>query len=505
MSLRQDGFPRADRYAQLDFRPPGRVLRERGPGTPAWPFTERHLQCVWYDDALRPATLTTSDGEALVVQAPGRWNLEAGPDFRDATLVVGSGQRRLQGDVEIHIHPDDWRQHGHAPDPRYARVVAHVTYFPGALPAADLPPGAVQCALRPALTAQPAFSFEAIDVTAYPYAACPTAPHRCTDVLGPLPPDAREALLDAAGEERLRRKAARCAALIGERPASDVFFEEVCAALGYKHNRTAFRTLAHLLPYPALRAAAGGDVLTACALLLGTAGLLPATVSARWDDETRAFVRALWDRWWKQAGSRDQTVMQKTDWRLAGLRPANHPVRRIAAAAGIFTQPGDPLEALDALDPRDPAAWFRQAALALTAAARVPYWTTHLAFASPRLARPVELLGADRAAAVLTNVVIPLLAARGRAVAPLLDHLPAEQDSGPIREAAHLLFGRDHNPALYHTGLRQQGLLQIFLDFCLNRRNGCADCALARALTDYARTPDRADPANSLAAVRAAR
>ena len=102
-------------------------------------WTERHLQCVWYNASLRPDALATDDGEPVEVESCGRWNLEAGPDFLDAVLLVGTERRRLVGDVEVHIRPSGWTQHRHNADPRYANVIAHVTYFPGPR-AADLPP-----------------------------------------------------------------------------------------------------------------------------------------------------------------------------------------------------------------------------------------------------------------------------------------------------------------------------------------------------------------------------
>jgi hypothetical protein len=49
---------------------------------------------------------------------------------------------------------------------------------------------------------------------------------------------------------------------------------------------------------------------------------------------------------------------------------------------------------------------------------------------------------------------------------------------------AYTLFGPDHNPAEYRTGLRQQGLIQMFHDFCLVNRCDCGRCALPGALRD---------------------
>ena len=164
-----DWFPRAATDGTRE-RPVPCGVCEPPPAPPA-PFSERHLQCVWADDRLRPAHLATAAGEPVQVEHPGEWNTGPGPDFLNAALRVGPELRRIVGDVEIHVRPADWQRHRHAGDPRYRRVCAHVAYFPGTLPAADLPPGTLQIAMRPALDAQPDFSFDNVDLLAYPVAA----------------------------------------------------------------------------------------------------------------------------------------------------------------------------------------------------------------------------------------------------------------------------------------------------------------------------------------------
>ena len=59
------------------------------------PLSERHVQAIWYDSALRPATLRTVRGGELRVVDPGVWNLEAGPDFRRAVLEVGRDRKSV--------------------------------------------------------------------------------------------------------------------------------------------------------------------------------------------------------------------------------------------------------------------------------------------------------------------------------------------------------------------------------------------------------------------------
>ena len=224
----EDRFPRAALYRQWGIL---ESVREPRPPSRHFPFSERHLQCVWYDPVLRPSGLRTAEGETLVVDDPGTWNLEAGPDFLGAVLRVGPERRRLCGDVEIHVSPSGWQHHGHTNDPRYRGVRAHVTYFPGTVAPELLPPGTLQLSLRAALSRDASFSFETIDVIAYPYAGRAQTPP-CSKVLSGWPREQKQAVLDAAGEERLRRKAERLSGRIDESSVDQVLYEEVLAALG---------------------------------------------------------------------------------------------------------------------------------------------------------------------------------------------------------------------------------------------------------------------------------
>ena len=110
------------------------------------PVSERHVQALWYDGALRPEELHTVDGMPIRVVDPGVWNLEAGPDFRDAVVEIGQSRQRIRGDVEIHLRPADWTAHGHVADSAYGCVVLHVTWFSGPVPA-GLPAGCVSVCL----------------------------------------------------------------------------------------------------------------------------------------------------------------------------------------------------------------------------------------------------------------------------------------------------------------------------------------------------------------------
>lgn len=383
------------------------------------PVFERHVQALWYDGRLRPEALRTIDGAELRVIDPGEWNLEAGPDFRGAVVEVGRERHRMRGDVEVHLRPGDWTAHGHGNDPAYRRVVVHVTWYSG--PACtELPAGCVTVCLGDFLRTRSDFSPDEIDLAAYPYARLPATPRPCEAVFA-RSPDLLLAVLREAGTRRLEGKARRLRALFvrkGDR--AQTFYEEMMAAFGYKHNAAAFRALAERIPWRDLPPGAeAAETVLACAAQLD--------------------------------------VERRVAWRTANVRPANAPARRIAAAAALFagTLP-ELLLRLNACDlgSRD----GQKAALAVL--------------------RESGRLGANRAAAMLANVVTPFALAENR-LEKVPEWLCPEEVNASIRLTAYRLLGRDHNPALYSgNGLLLQGLIHVHREFCLAAHPDCTGCPL---------------------------
>lgn len=91
-------------------------------------FSELLLQRLWLDREFDGSAARLQDGRTLEVLHPGQWNRLGGPDFRRARLRIDG--RVVEGDVEVHLHAGDWRAHGHAKDPAYDGVVLHVVLFP---------------------------------------------------------------------------------------------------------------------------------------------------------------------------------------------------------------------------------------------------------------------------------------------------------------------------------------------------------------------------------------
>src|SRR5262249_51193030 len=107
-------------------------------------------------------------------------------------------------------------------------------------------------------------------------------------------------------------------------------------ALGYKHNVWPMQCLAELRPrwsnhHP--------EALAVQARLLGISGLLPMELT-RLQATADSYLRRVWDQWWREGEEFSDCLLPAELWRFHGLRPANHPQRRLALAS-LWSVEGD--------------------------------------------------------------------------------------------------------------------------------------------------------------------
>lgn len=98
-------------------------------------FSEKVLQKIWLKKDFLHHNLHTASGKPLKILHPGQWNRIAGPDFKNAHILLGN--EHLYGDIEIHFHPIDWLTHNHHTNPEFNNVILHACLFnsPGNPPA----------------------------------------------------------------------------------------------------------------------------------------------------------------------------------------------------------------------------------------------------------------------------------------------------------------------------------------------------------------------------------
>jgi hypothetical protein len=439
-------------------------------------LTERLLQLVWHHQRLLGDQLQTLDGRKLKVLHPGFWNHEAGPDFRDALIQIEDAPVR-QGDIEIDLHPSGWRNHKHDLNPAYQKVILHVVWDAESQGACDSP----TLRLKPFLDA-PLHELS-VGLGRIPEELAAPLKGQCCAPLADAPSALFLEILHQASQIRLQAKAAHFQARARQAGWEQSLWEGLFGALGYKHNVWPMRRVAELLPVLTTKQEEPDSAFALQVRLLGVSGILPGELT-RSRSTVDGYLRRVWDVWWRQQERYSDLVLPRELWRFNGLRPANHPQRRLALAAHWLAA-GDLLAKLEAwfLAPFNDNALLPSLLTALQVQ-HDEFWSWHWTFRSTKMPKPQPLLGPQRITDLAVNVILPwfwmrAVAGKNDSLRQIAEHRyfawPKAEDNSVLRLARQRLFGGKNARSL-KTAAHQQGLLQIVRDFCDHSNALCDNC-----------------------------
>ena len=271
-----------------------------------------------------------------------------------------------------------------------------------------------------------------------------------------------------------KKKAARIRSKIDNHGRDEALFQEIAAALGYKQNKLPFTLLAQRLPLKLLRA----NSTEAEAMLFGVAGFLQAPDLDVYERPARKYVRELWDRWWLHRDALQRLILPAKIWRFSGTRPLNHPQRRLAALAAILEKWPAFIKSLGKTSARAAEQFFFTLAHS--------FWDFHYTLTSRASPEAMAIVGETRAAEILANVVFPFFAAEGRDVWNEFSKLPARLSNRRLATGATRLFGDDARRGQFLKSVaHQQGLLEIYEDFCMQDNSDCAQCPLPEQMAKW--------------------
>jgi hypothetical protein len=248
---------------------------------------EKLIQQIWLRGEFEKDALRTTDGGSIRVLSPGKWNLSGeGPDFLGAEIEIAGST--VFGDVEIHFRSSDWRAHGHHENPSFERVVLHVILFPlsdhenrnPAITLGGIPP--------PTLVLLPLLH-ESLEEYAERDAIRSLSGAHSEEILSDwleIAVNERRARLLEHGRERWEKKLTHAQKRLSGEDWSEACHQLTLEILGYRRNRApmAAISLSHALSELAV----------------------------------------------SQVDAKTLFNERGGDWKLAGLRPANHPQNRLA-------------------------------------------------------------------------------------------------------------------------------------------------------------------------------
>ncbi len=423
---------------------------------------ELDLQAAWFSGDFG-RIFKTVDGNSVEIVQFGVWNREAGPDFAEAAVSI-DGKPPVRGAIEIDTYVRDWEHHGHMQNPAYDGVVLHV-FFDS--------PGERVFTRTSANRNVPQVQLNVDDASCA--ARIPLAkPGRCSGPLQSLTAEAAMEVITAAAQFRFRRKARRLARAAEIHGYDETLFQGLSTSLGYKANKLPFTVIAQRAPLRSLRKRAEASE----AILFGIAGFLSEPDLTQYEGDARRYVRELWERWWTCRGEMNRLVLSQSAWRMNGIRPVNHPQRRLAALTQIVHMwPG-----IRARSINQDFSGIRR----LLTGMRHSFWGHHYTLTSDATSRRMALIGNTRITEMLVNVFIPMSYGTDPKVWDAYCSIPAALTNRRVETAATRLFGESPvKPEILKTAACQQGLLQIYEDFCMRDASDCTQCLFPEQLLQF--------------------
>ena len=359
---------------------------------------EQLLHYTWKHKLFPLKDLTTNDGQFVEIIDPGLHNRNAGPDFFNAKVRIGTTM--WVGNVEIHDKSSDWYLHGHDKDSRYDNVVLHV--------AAELDTEVMKSngeyvpQLQLSVPEEVKQHYDELQRTdEYP---------PCYKVIPDLSSLIIHSWMAALQTERLeqkteaiRKRAERC-----NGSWEDAYFVTLARNYGFGINGDVFEQWAYNIPLNAV-AHHRDDLFQIEAIFMGQAGLLELEAIPEYYQR-----EALNDGYFAKLRNEYQYLAHKFSmkpidfklWRFLRLRPQNFPHIRISQLANLYYQQKAGLSQLMECETLDELKQVLKSQV-------TPYWETHYAFGSTST-KSEKHLSYGSINLLMINTAIPMLFAYGR-------------------------------------------------------------------------------------------
>lgn len=403
---------------------------------------ESVLHYIWQHKLFMPHDMKTTDGIPVEVIDTGKINYDAGPDFFNAKIRIGT--TIWAGNIEIHLSSSDWYRHHHERDAAYKNVILHVVKH------ADVPVFLNDGSPLPQMELPYAAT---IDLN-YDELIRNTSPIACAGRLHQVSSfwlnDWKTALLT----ERLEHKVHKITNQLQNNAFhwEETFFRLLSRSMGFSINSDAFEALAETLPWILIRKIRD-QLFRLEALLFGQSGLLQIA-------PTDNYVEQLRDEYYFLQNKFQLQPMSVERWRLLRLRPENFPHLRIAQLAAILHQRDFLFSEIVA----KPSLKFVMQVFSVNSLSY--YWSKHFLLGVPSVEQNKQL-GSSSVHSIIINAVVPMLfcystqfgdeALRDKSL-QLLDEMPAENNK-LVRLWKSL--GLQVNKAS-----DSQSLIQLYIRYC---------------------------------------
>lgn len=429
---------------------------------------ERMMHYIWQHRLWDGHKLATVEGLPVKVIDTGKINRDSGPDFFNAKIEIG-GQLWV-GDVEMHVKASDWYRHGHQNDSAYSSVILHIVEMDD-IGITNPSTGKSIPQMRLSYSRELEREFQRLS-------DAPMENLACSRIIADIPRLLLTDWISALAFERLNSKAQRIHHFLSLTTNNweEAAYITLARALGSGTNGDAFQRLASSVPLRLL-GKHSDSILAIESILFGQAGMLDE------DIPDNQYYRRLKNEYEFMKNKFGLSRPTDLNWKMARMRPANFPHRRIALLASyIFGGFYLTRNLLEAKDVEEATELFRKN--------YSPYWQEHFSFSPIKTERHLGL-GKTTLHSLVINVAVPLIYAYG------LSH-PGIKEGDKYRDKAvffleSLESERNYIITLFKDhgitcpdALTSQALIQLRREYCEKKK--CLYCRIGHRLLSQSRS-----------------
>ncbi len=418
---------------------------------------EDFLHYLWRTQSFNTNGLILNSGAHLIVLNQGQYNIDSGPDFKNAKIKIG--QTLWYGHIEIHVKSSDWYKHHHESDPSFYNVILHVVYEHDC--EIRLPNGEILDTLELKQIIHPSLLLHYYSLKQSSKAIS------CYRQLSHVDRVFIKSAIHSQAIFRLEKKVSHLKGRLVQLHYDWelLFYQELMKAMGGRVNKENFLTLAIKIPILLIKKYKNQpEVLDA--LFFGQSGLIP-------DKPTELYVQNLKKDYSHLKKKHQLKPMDKFVWQFSKMRPSGFPTHRIAQVSRLLSSSCIFQTYHDVYSIIQLKRFF---SINLN-----PFWFNHFHFKKTTTSQPNKNIGESHIEKIIINVISPFAYLYGKHQG--LNHLIDWSLS--LLESCKSEKNREINQWINLgikpvNALETQGLLSLKKELCEKGR--CTECKIGNQI-----------------------
>ncbi|MCF6349743.1 MAG: DUF2851 family protein [Flavobacteriaceae bacterium] len=421
---------------------------------------EDFLHFIWKNKLFKTNNLISTLGEEIQILKTGNHNLNAGPDFSNALLIVAN--QKWAGNVEIHINASDWYVHHHEQDIAYNTIILHVVWE------SDM---AVFDSKNNQITTLELKNYvDIVLINSYKKLFSKSKKWlNCENDITTISEFTLNNWLEKLYIERLEQKSIFILELLKQSNNNweAVLFKLFAKSFGLKINSDAFFNLANSFDFSVLRKTSN-NIEQIESLFFGQANLLE-------KEESDAYYLNLQNEYQFLKNKFQLTPIHTSEIKFFRLRPNNFPTIRLSQLANLYVKEKSLFSKIMYIN--TPHGFYNLFTVGVS-----EYWKNHYSFgvsskkSNKKLTKSfIDLL--------LINTIIPLQFIYKRQIGNLdIDALFKMINS--LSSEKNSIIDKYNNLGIKSdSALKTQALLQLNTNYC--KKNNCLQCVVGSKLLNH--------------------